>query len=65
MLPFTQKRLPVNTNSTYALSVFKSHLKNILYDVQSKNKTTEKKTQKQGNFRDRKITAQQTEHRNV
>lgn len=44
MLPFTYKRLPVNTTSTYTLSVFKSHLENILcYDVQSKNKTKEKK----------------------
>lgn len=44
MLPFTYKRLPVNTNSTYTLSVFKSHLEYILcYDVQGKNKTEEKK----------------------
>lgn len=48
MLPFTYKRLPVNTNSTYILSVFKSHLEFILcYDVQGKNKTEEKKTPKQ------------------
>lgn len=56
MLPFTYKRLPVNTNSTYTLSVFKSHLEFILcYDVQGKNKTEEKKTtktkQKQDSFR--------------
>lgn len=43
MLPFTYRRLPVNADSTYALSVFKSHLENILCcDVQSKNKTKEK-----------------------
>lgn len=65
MLPFTYRRLPVNADSTYALSVFKSHLENILcYDVQSKNKR-KGKTQKQDNFTDRKIEGQQMEHRGV
>lgn len=68
MLPFTYKRLPVNTNSTYTLSVFKSHLEHILYyDVQGKNKTEEKTKpkQKQDSARDRKTKVQKMEHKNI
>lgn len=47
MLPFMCKRLPVNANSSYALSVFKSHLENILcYNVPMIKKTKQTKTRK-------------------
>lgn len=66
MLPFTYKRLPVNTNSTYTLSVSKSHLETILYyDVQSKNKRRKKTPTNTDIFRDSKINGQKVEPVNV
>lgn len=50
MLPFTYKRLPVNTNSTCTLSIFKSHLEYILYcDVQGKKQNRRKKQNQKQN----------------
>lgn len=70
MLSFTYKRLPVNTNSTCILSVFKSHLEYILcYDIQGKNKTEEKtktKTKLKANsFRDKGEKVHKMEYKNI
>jgi len=55
MLPFTNKRLPVNTNSTYIICFQISPWKYSLLLCAKRKQNKRKKKSKQDNFRDRKI----------